>query len=66
MSLKAPTCLLLNGKQEIEAFGYDVENRYVDLLDDDENKDYYVFHRFKMSLHNNKVQGNYVHKYLHV
>lgn len=54
LSLKTPTCLLLNGQKELIAFGYDAENKYSDLVMDGEHHDYFYFHRFKMNLHNNK------------
>ncbi|KAK3605681.1 hypothetical protein CHS0354_013478 [Potamilus streckersoni] len=49
-SLKTPTCLLLNEKQEIEAFGFQAEDRYANLCIDKENDKYYFFRRFKMKL----------------
>jgi hypothetical protein len=55
LSLKTPTCLLLDDKKQLVAFGYDAENRYADIVMDGEQDDYYYFHRFKMNLHNNKV-----------
>ncbi|XP_063436246.1 heat shock 70 kDa protein 12B-like [Mytilus trossulus] len=54
MSMKTPTCLLLDGKRECVAFGYDAENQWADLLLDGEHEEYYYFERFKMNLHNNK------------
>ena len=55
MSLKAPTCVLLNKQKELESFGYEAENRYTDIVIDGEQNDYYYFHRFKMNLHKNEV-----------
>lgn len=56
LSLKTPTCLLLNDKKELETFGYDAENKFADIsMEEDGQKDYYFFQRFKMNLHNNKV-----------
>ncbi|XP_071141897.1 heat shock 70 kDa protein 12B-like [Mytilus edulis] len=61
LSLKTPTCLLLNSKKEFDSFGYEAENKYAELVMDGEQEDYYYFHRFKMSLHNNKnVKGDMV------
>ncbi|XP_052084803.1 heat shock 70 kDa protein 12A-like isoform X1 [Mytilus californianus] len=54
MSMKTPTCLLLDDKREFVAFGYDAENQWADLLLDEEHEEYYYFERFKMNLHNNK------------
>lgn len=59
LSLKTPTCLLLNSDKEFDSFGYEAENKYAELVMDGEQNDYYYFHRFKMSLHNNKnVKGD--------
>ena len=55
MSLKTPTCLLLDSKQEFVAFGFDAEDQWTDLLYEEEHEEYYFFERFKMNLHNNKV-----------
>ncbi|CAG2200983.1 unnamed protein product [Mytilus edulis] len=54
LSLKTPTCILLDSNKQFDSFGYDAENKYADLVMDEEHEDYYYFHRFKMSLHNNK------------
>ncbi|XP_071140602.1 heat shock 70 kDa protein 12B-like [Mytilus edulis] len=53
-SVKTPTCLLLDGKREFVAFGYDAENQWAELLLEEEHADYLYFERFKMNLHNNK------------
>lgn len=58
MSLKAPTCLLLDSDKNIVAFGYEAENIYAELVMDEEHHDYYYFHRFKMRLYNAKVLGS--------
>ncbi|CAG2213173.1 unnamed protein product [Mytilus edulis] len=55
-SLKAPTAVLLNNNQEFEAFGYEAEKRFSELLADEEQDDYYYFHQFKMLLHNNNQE----------
>ncbi|CAG2223264.1 unnamed protein product [Mytilus edulis] len=54
LSLKTPTCILLNPDKQFDSFGYEAENKYADLVMEEEHEDYYYFHRFKMSLHNNK------------
>ncbi|XP_053398855.1 heat shock 70 kDa protein 12A-like isoform X2 [Mercenaria mercenaria] len=58
---KTPTCILLrpDGKT-IEAFGYDAENRYRDLIDSGEHEKYYYFRRFKMLL--NKKLGEKINR----
>ncbi|OPL32799.1 hypothetical protein AM593_05223, partial [Mytilus galloprovincialis] len=53
MSMKAPTCLLLNKDREFVAFGYDAENQYTELALENEHSDYLFFRRFKMLLHRN-------------
>jgi hypothetical protein len=55
LSLKTPTCLLLNNEKQFVAFGSDAENRYADLIMEGEQDDYYFFDRFTMNLHNNEV-----------
>ncbi|XP_071173937.1 heat shock 70 kDa protein 12A-like [Mytilus edulis] len=54
MSLKTPTCILLDAKKDFDSFGYDAENTYADILMDGKQDKFYYFHRFKMNLHNNK------------
>ncbi|OWF52545.1 heat shock 70 kDa protein 12A-like [Mizuhopecten yessoensis] len=53
LSLKTPTCLLLDKNEKLVSFGYEAENTYSDLLMDDKAADYYYFQRFKMKLHQN-------------
>lgn len=55
LSLKTPTCLLLDKKREIVSFGYEAEDAYAELVLDDKHHDYYFFERFKMKLFQNKV-----------
>ncbi|XP_052816570.1 heat shock 70 kDa protein 12A-like isoform X2 [Mya arenaria] len=54
ISLKTPTCVLLNPQKEFAAFGYDAENKYANLAEDNKHKEWMFFRRFKMLLHNNK------------
>lgn len=66
ISHKAPTCLLLKPDKTFMSFGYEAENDFTNMAqeDDDDDSDdekekpdfnkYYYFHRFKMVLHNNK------------
>ena len=49
------TCLLLDKEKQFEAFGDDAEDRYDELVMDEEHANYYFFDRFTMSLHNNEV-----------
>lgn len=50
VSLKTPTTVLLDSNQELVAFGYEAEDRYAELAEDEEHAEYYYFRRFKMSL----------------
>ncbi|XP_061183641.1 heat shock 70 kDa protein 12A-like [Saccostrea echinata] len=52
VSLKTPTTVLLDGDGELVAFGYEAEDRYSELADEQEHADYYYFRRFKMTLFN--------------
>ena len=55
LSLKTPTCLLLDKHQQFKSFGYEAENKYIDIMMDEATEDYYYFYRFKMNLHENEV-----------
>jgi hypothetical protein len=57
LSLKTPTCLLLNGRKQLVSFGYEAENDYAELVLDDKHHDHYYFSRFKMRLYNDKVNS---------
>ncbi|KAL3871603.1 hypothetical protein ACJMK2_039594 [Sinanodonta woodiana] len=51
-STKTPTCLLLNKRRETEecAFGFEAEEKYMQLCFNKTNHQYYFFRRFKMQL----------------
>ncbi|KAL3871600.1 hypothetical protein ACJMK2_039591 [Sinanodonta woodiana] len=51
-STKTSTCLLLNERKEIDefGFGFDAEDKYLELCFKKDNKKYYFFRRFKMHL----------------
>lgn len=51
LSLKTPTCILLDPKKEFRSFGYEAEKEYVELAMTKEHHDFYFFQRFKMVLH---------------
>ncbi|XP_052816555.1 heat shock 70 kDa protein 12B-like isoform X1 [Mya arenaria] len=53
LSLKTPTCILLNPQKEFVAFGFEAENEYLSLIEQGEHKPWMLFRRFKMLLHNN-------------
>ncbi|OWF51207.1 heat shock 70 kDa protein 12B-like [Mizuhopecten yessoensis] len=52
-SLKAPTCVLLKPDRTFDSFGYEAEDKYTELFQEDSHEDWYFFKRFKMTLHNN-------------
>ena len=55
ISLKTPTCMLLTSDKKFKAFGYEAENEYVKLTQNDEHKKCYFFEQFKMKLYDSKV-----------
>lgn len=55
-SYKAPTCVLFNENKEFHSFGYEAEDTYSELALDREHEKWYFFKRFKMRLHNKKVE----------
>ena len=55
VSWKTPTTLLLGPEEEFVAFGYDAEEEYNDLIENDEHRQYHYFRRFKMMLYNKQV-----------
>ena len=56
-SLKTPTSLLVDPKGKMEAFGFEAEEKYSDLEQDEVIPDKYaLYQKFKMMLHNDKVQ----------
>ena len=50
-SLKMPTSLLLNPDQTRHWFGFEAEDKYAELVTENEHRDYYLCQRFKMELH---------------
>jgi hypothetical protein len=57
LSLKIPTCLLLDDKEEFVSFGYEAENNYTDTVMDNKQNEYFFFQHFKMQLYKNKVNN---------
>ena len=55
ISFKTPTCVLLNPQKQFDSFGYEAENKYVDLAENENHKGWLLFRRFKMILHNKEV-----------
>lgn len=52
VSNKAPTAVLLKPDQTFHSFGYDAEDKYAELSEAEEHKEWYYFSRFKMKLMN--------------
>ncbi|XP_066285856.1 heat shock 70 kDa protein 12A-like [Branchiostoma lanceolatum] len=50
-SYKTPTSVLLSPERKFVAFGFDAIAKYTTLLEENEDKEYYFFDRFKMRLH---------------
>lgn len=56
LSAKVPTTVLIKPDGvTLEAFGYEAEDRYSELVDEGGHAPYYFFQRFKMILYENKV-----------
>jgi len=55
ISYKTSTCVLLTPSIQFHSFGFEAENKYVDLADEKEHAGWLLFRRFKMILHNNEV-----------
>ncbi|KAK3085591.1 hypothetical protein FSP39_005798 [Pinctada imbricata] len=57
ISLKTPTCLLLDRNRKFVSFGYEAETEYTEILldEDKDHNDFYYFNRFKMELHGSRV-----------
>ncbi|XP_045194396.2 heat shock 70 kDa protein 12A-like [Mercenaria mercenaria] len=49
-SLRTPSCLLLNEKKEFEAYGYEAEKLYLELVREGRQNKYFYFRRFKPKL----------------
>ncbi|XP_062578711.1 heat shock 70 kDa protein 12A-like [Saccostrea cucullata] len=55
---KTPTALLLKSNKEMMAFGYEAEEQYSELADDNVQSGYYFFRNFKMMLYENETLRN--------
>ena len=55
ISLKCPSSVLLKPDKTLHSFGYEAENKYADLAEDDDHHNWYLFRRFKMTLYETKV-----------
>lgn len=54
VSLKTPSTILLHSDGTFHSFGYDAENKYSELTENEEHHGWLYFKRFKMLLHNNR------------
>lgn len=54
-SLKTPTSLLLDDKNDFVAFGFDAEEKYNGFVEDEKHEHFRFFKNFKMKLHREKV-----------
>jgi len=55
ISFKTSTCVLLDPQKQFDSFGYDAENKYVELAENEQHQGWLLFRRFKMILHNKTV-----------
>ncbi|XP_060065880.1 heat shock 70 kDa protein 12A-like [Ylistrum balloti] len=54
MSLKTSSCILFDKSQTVNSFGFEAEDKYADLMQKNEHKDWFFFRRFKMTLYEEK------------
>lgn len=52
--LKTPTSLLLNPDKSFNSFGFEAQDRFAEL-EDEQAQEFYYFQYFKMMLHNSEV-----------
>jgi len=55
ISLKTPTCVLVDPHNEFHSFGFEAENKYITLAEEKTLSGWKFFKHFKMILHSNKV-----------
>lgn len=53
-TMKAPTCLLFNPNKSFNSFGYEAQDRFAEL-EEEEAREYYYFEKFKMALRKDEV-----------
>ena len=54
-TLRVPTSILLNDKKEFEAFGYEADHIYTDMVKENRQHKVYYFRRFKTKIFGVKV-----------
>lgn len=55
LSLKTPTCVLFDKHGDFHSFGNEAEDKYTQLAEAEEHRDWYYFRRFKMQLYKSHV-----------
>ncbi|XP_060586881.1 heat shock 70 kDa protein 12A-like [Ruditapes philippinarum] len=60
LSLKTSTVVLFDKNKKFHSFGFEAENKYSNLAEDEEHRDWYFFKKFKMKLHGKKVTRDIV------
>lgn len=55
LSMKTPTCVLFNPLKEFDSFGIEAEDKYTQLAEEDDHRNWYYFRRFKMQLYRCQV-----------
>lgn len=57
ISQKAPSVVLVQPDGfTLEAFGYEAEDRYAELVEEEKHEPFYFFQHFKMFLYENEVK----------
>lgn len=55
ISYKVPTCILLQKDFSTSCIGYEAEEKYAELISEDNHHDYFFFKRFQTNLHQSTV-----------
>ena len=69
ISMKAPTCVLIKPDGTFDSFGYEADNKYGQLAENEDNlgfhKQWFYFRRFKMVLFNQMVCSHFYMTFRH-
>ncbi|XP_052225627.1 heat shock 70 kDa protein 12B-like isoform X2 [Dreissena polymorpha] len=57
LTLKTPTSVLLDTNGQFHSFGFEAEDHFAILAEQNENDGWRLFRRFKMTLHNNQLMS---------
>lgn len=52
---KTPTCVLLNPRGHFDSFGFEAEDKFTDLVDDQEDTGWMFFQSYPLTLYNSEV-----------